>query len=95
MATLQITARGLRITPDTLQEEAQLAAIGWQEGGDWLKLVRIDRQGSQRIRFLMCIRDDIDVDPANFAGSQPKELDIRDDEKRRAFLQALQAKQGG
>lgn len=92
MATLQITARGLRITPDTLLEEAQLAAIGWQEGGDWLKLVRIDRQGGQRIRFLMAIRDDVDVDPANFAGSQPKELDVRDFEKLQARLAAAQAK---
>lgn len=95
MATLQLTARGLRIIPDTVAEELQIAAIGWQEGGDWLPLVRIDRQNGQRIRMLMVVRDDVDVDPANFAGSQPKELDVRTAEKRAALLAALQAKQGG
>lgn len=78
MATITILPRGLRITPDTPAEEAALEAVGWVEGGDWLPLVRQDRPGQARIRFLQVVRDPAQLDRAQF--QPPKPLSVYDKE---------------
>lgn len=71
---LSLTARGLRITPESAADEAQLEAIGWAEGGDWLHLVRIDRPNQSRIRFLQVLRDPADLDRSQFQTPKPKSV---------------------
>jgi len=72
--TLQITARGLRVVPGNAADEAQLAAIGWQEGGDWLHLVRIDVPGTNRMQFLQVLRDPAQLDRTQFQPPKPRSV---------------------
>lgn len=69
--TLTVTARGLRIVPGNAADEAQLAAIGWAEGGDWMHLVRIDVPNSSQMRFLQVVRDPAQLDRTQFQLPKP------------------------
>lgn len=74
MATLQITARGIRIIPDTQAEITAFENAGFREGGDWVHLVRQDTPGTGNMRFLQAVRDPADLDRRNFTVPKPRSL---------------------
>jgi len=81
----QLAPQGFRITPETPADEAQLEALGWREGGDWMPLVRVDKRTNGRIKHLQILRVRADADRTNV--QEPKSLNVfeaeEDDRRRR------------